>query len=89
MNTSRVEIDIPEEIIPYVVVSDESDVLIRNTMTVYPYIQNGSISHGKAVEMLGIGKQDLIVLYGNMGLVYIDESVEEIHADIEAIKSIR
>lgn len=36
-------------------------------MLVYPYIKNGVISHGKAVEMLRLHKIDLITFY------FIDE----------------
>ena len=64
-------------------------LLKRNAMLVYPYIQDGSISHGKAAEMLGIGKFDLIVLYGKMGLPYLDETEDELEEDMETIRNIR
>ena len=89
MTTRKVEIDIPEAIVQYTVLLDKEALLKRNAMLVYPYIQDGSISHGKAAEMIGIGKMDLIVLYGKMGLPYFDESDEELEDDIDAIKSIR
>lgn len=89
MTTRKVEIDIPEAIVQYTVLLDKEALLKRNAMLVYPYIQDGSISHGKAAEMIGIGKMDLIVLYGKMGLPYFDESDEELEDDIDAIKCIR
>ena len=89
MNTKRVEIDIPEAIVQYTVVLDEEALLKRNAMLVYPYIQDGTISHGKAAEMLGIGKFDLIVLYGRMGLAYFDETDDELEEDINNIRNFR
>ena len=52
-------------------------------MILYPYIQQGTIFHGRAVEILGIFKMDLIVLYGKMGLLYIEMSDEEIREELE------
>nr|WP_252198619.1 UPF0175 family protein [Clostridium sp. MCC353] len=58
-------------------------------MLLYPYIQDCTISHGKAAEILGMHKLDLIVLYGKMGLPYINESESELEQDIQAIRRIR
>lgn len=58
MEMKKVEIDIPEGIVQYAVITDKDEQLKRNAMLVYPYIQNGTISHGKAAELLGIFKMD-------------------------------
>ncbi len=89
MVTKKVEIDIPEAIVQYTVLCDSEALLKRNAMLVYPYIQDGSISHGKAAEMLGIGKLDLIVLYGKMGLPYLDETEDELEEDMKTVRNIR
>ena len=34
--------------------------LIRKALSLYPYIQNQTISHGRAAELLGIRKSELI-----------------------------
>lgn len=88
MEMKKVEINIPAGIVQYTVVEDKSEQLKRNAMLVYPYIQNGTISHGKAAEILGIFKMDLITLYGSMGLAYFDESREELEADLRVLESI-
>ena len=76
MTMTKVEIDVPEEIVPYTVLEDKEAQTTRNAMLVYPYIKNGVISHGKAAEMLGLHKLDLITLYGKFGLPYFDETDE-------------
>ena len=88
MEMKKVEIDIPAGIVQYTVLTDKEEQLKRNAMIVYPYIQNGTISHGKAAEMLGIYKIDLITLYGSMGLAYFDEGREELETDLKALESI-
>ena len=49
----------------------------RNAMKLYPDIENGTISYGKAAEILGMNKLDLISLYSNMGIDYFDLSEAE------------
>lgn len=56
MTLTKVEIDVPEEIVPYTVLKDKDAQITRNAMLVYPYIKKGVMSHGKAAEMLGIQK---------------------------------
>lgn len=86
---TKVEIDVPEEIVPYTVLEDKESQTIRNAMLVYPYIKKGVMSHGKAAEMLGLHKIDLITLYGKLGLPYFDESCEEFREDLAVLKELR
>ena len=86
MKMVRVEIEVPEEIVPYTVLEDKEAQLTRNAMLVYPYIKNGVMSHGRAAEMLGIHKIDLIQLYGKLGMSYFDETEDEPQSDeVQAI----
>lgn len=56
MAAIKVEIDVPEEIVPYTVLEDKEAQIMRNAMLVYPYIKSGVMSHGKAAEMFGLHK---------------------------------
>ena len=40
MTMTKVEIDVPEEIVPYTVLEDKEAQITRNAMLVYPYIKN-------------------------------------------------
>ena len=82
----------------YIMDTLESDVLFlrkgiaqitRNAMLVYPYIKSGVMSHGKAAEMLGLHKIELIALYGKLGLPYFDETEEEFEEDLAVLKRLR
>ena len=58
-------------------------------MQCYPYIKRGVMSYGKAAEMLGLHKIDLITLYGKLGLSYFDETEEEYEEDLAVLKKLR
>lgn len=89
MGPRKIEITIPEEMVPFVLAADDEVQLRQNAMLLYPYIQDGTISHGKAAEILGIHKLDLIVLYGRLGMKYFQELDEELEEDIRTIQNIR
>ena len=89
MTMTAVSIKVPESMAEYTVSEDEKANLIRNAMILYPYIQNDTISHGKAAEILGIHKMDLIALYGNLGLSYFNQTAEELKNDVETLKALR
>ena len=81
----------------YIMDTLESDVLFlrkgiaqitRNAMLVYPYIKSGVMSHGKAAEMLGIPKMELIELYGSLGIAYFDMTEEELAEDLATLNKV-
>ncbi len=51
-------------------------------MILYPLIQNLTISHGRAAEILGVSKLDLIDFYNSMGLPYLNQSPEDLEEEI-------
>ena len=78
---ATVTMNIPEEIMDFMVCENKSDELRRNALLLYPFIKNETISHGRAAEILGISKRELIELYGSEGIPYIDQSWEEVEQD--------
>ena len=61
-----------------------SDQLKRNALILYPYIKNLTISHGRAAEIWGIPKRNLIELYEDMGLPYLDMDISEVKKEVDA-----
>ena len=84
-----VSMEMPDEMIEFAVPANKDERLKINAMILYPYIQQGMISHGKAAEILGIFKIDLITLYGKMGLSYIDMSEDEIEEELKTVKYLK
>lgn len=54
----------------------------RNALRLYPYIKNKTISHGKAAEILGVTKYELISLYDKMGLPYLSMDIAEVEEEV-------
>lgn len=82
-------INIPDEIYYYYKCENSMDELKKNAFLLYPYIKNGTISHGKVAEILGIQKMELINLYGDEGLPYLDDmTIDELQQDVNSAKTI-
>ena len=89
MTMTEVSISVPQMMAEYTVSDDEKTNLTRNAMILFPYIQNDTISHGKAAQILGINKLDLIALYSNLGLPYLDQTSDELESDVATLKELR
>ena len=85
MKTVDVQITIPEEMSRYIVGEDRQESFARNAMMLYPLIQNLTISHGRAAEILGVHKTDLIEFYDAMGIPYLQQSKEELLSDLATL----
>ena len=84
-----VNLEMPEKMVTFAKPSRKEDQLERNAMILYPYIRKGTISHGRAAEILGIFKMDLITLYGKLGLPYIEMTNEEIDEELETVRYLK
>ena len=83
---AMVSLEVPEKLVTFIASDTKEDQVERNAMILYPYIRKGIISHGKAAEILGIFKMDLITLYGRLGLPYIEMTDEEIMEELETVR---
>lgn len=84
-----VNMEMPEAMVTYAVTKDKESQLMRNAMILYPYIHDGVISYGKAAEILGVFKMDLITLYGKLGLPYIEMTDEEIEEELSTVNYLK
>lgn len=82
MEMKEFNISIPKEMFVYLTIDEDRSELERNAMILYPYVKNLTISHGRAAEILGITKWELITLYDNIGLPYLDQDISEVISDI-------
>lgn len=60
MTMTKVEIDVPEEIVPYTVLEDKDAQITRNAMLVYPYIKSVTILRN--FTGLDAGESEAIIL---------------------------
>ena len=89
MTMTDVKIQVPDGMVSYVIANDEQSELMRNAMLLYPYIKNLTISHGKAAEILGIHKYELIDIYDQLGLAYLDQDMQEIDEEVQYWKELK
>ena len=48
-----------------------------------------TISHGRAAEILGIRKNELIDIYDKLGFSYLDFSIDDLDAELEAYRNVK
>ena len=89
MEMKEISIKIPKEMSVYLMVNEDQTELERNALMLYPYIKNLTISHGRAAEILGISKWELIQLYDHLGLAYLDQDISEVESDMETYKRLK
>lgn len=82
MTFTDVSIKVPEKMAIYLHPKNKQAELERNALLLYPYIRDDIISHGKAAEILGIPKYDLIEIYDHLGLAYLDMDISEIEEEL-------
>lgn len=83
MTLTDVTIQVPDGMASYLKPQSRQEELTRNALLLYPHISNGTISHGKAAEILGMAKYDLIELYDSLGLAYLSMDIKEVEAEVE------
>lgn len=82
------KMDLPEELIPFATPKNQTERNFLNAMIIYPAIHNGKISHGKAAEILGLKKFDLLKIYSEIGLPYFDLTEDELNEDLTTLKNL-
>ena len=63
VTTESITIRVPAGMKKYLADTNTETELTRNALLLYPYIANQTISHGRAAEILGIRKSELIDIY--------------------------
>lgn len=81
-----VNIKVPVEMAVYLKPSNEVIEMERNALLLYPYILNQTISHGRAAEILGIRKNELIDIYDKLGFSYFDLTMDDLDSELEAYR---
>jgi hypothetical protein len=82
MEKVQYPITVPKDMIPYLEDTDKDRSTERCAMMLYPYIRDLTISHGRAAEILGMNKLDLIDLYCEMGLPYLNQSASNLDEEV-------
>ena len=74
----------------YLVTMNPETELTRNALLLlYPYILNQTISHGRAAEILGIRKSELIDLYDKLGYSYFDMTMDDLDDELNTFRELK
>ena len=89
MNTASISLRVPKEMLSYLAPGDNAELQLKqNAMMLYPMIHNLTISYGRAAEILGICKTDLIEMYNSMGIPYLGCGMYELKQDLATLDDI-
>jgi len=89
MTFTNANIKVPSGMVMYLRMPNKQAELERNALMLYPYIKDLTISHGKAAEILGIPKYDLIELYDRLGLPYLSMDISEVEEEVETWEKLK
>ena len=89
MTMTEVQIHVPSEMASFLQAESPRAELERNALLLYPAVHSHAISHGRAAEMLGIRKDELIELYNQLGFPYLSQGIEEIDEEIAIWKKLK
>ena len=87
--TESVTIKVPVGMSKYLVTVNPETELTRNALLLYPYILNQTISHGRAAEILGIRKSELIDLYDKLGYSYFDMTLDYLDEELNTFRMLK
>ena len=89
MLLKKITLEVPSEMVNYLEHYGKKNELQRNALLLYPFIKNNTISHGRAAEIIGISKNELIDIYCNMGIPYLTVDIAEIEDEVETWKKMK
>lgn len=87
--TETITIKVPAGMKKYVADTNVEMELTRNALLLYPYIANQTISHGRAAEILGIRKSELIDIYDKLGYSYFDMTMDDLDAELKTFRQLK
>ena len=89
MDMVTINMTVPKELALWLNNTDESKIFERNAMMIYPYVKDMVISYGRAAEILGISKAELIDFYGKMGIAYLNQSAGDLEKELSVFRKFK
>ena len=85
MTTVTVQLTVPEGLVPYIGTDDGELSFAQKALLLYPFVQKQQMSYGRVAEILGVHKFDLIDFYCEMGIPYLNQSVDDLEKEMTDI----
>lgn len=88
MKYTNITLQVPEDM-KFVFTLDDYNTFGRNAMLLYPYVMRAEISNGRAAEILGVSKMELIDYYEKNGLMSYVTPIQDVRDDISTLNALR
>ena len=88
MHLQPATIQITEGMLPYINTLKAETALKQRALLLYPYIYDGTIFHGRAAEILGVRKTDLIEYYNSIGIPYLNQTKDDLMKDLATLERV-
>ncbi len=89
MEMVTVPVTIPKGLVPYMERGKSGLSFEQSAMLMYPLIQELVISHGRAAEILGVSKWELIEFYDKLGIPYLQQSAEDLDEELNGFAKLK
>ena len=89
MEMVTMQIKVPKNMAAYITNNEYGQNFERNAMILYGFIQAQKISHGRAAEILGVKKWDLIEYYNSIGIPYLNQDKKDLIDDLETYNRLK
>ncbi len=78
METTEIKITVPKDAASYI----NPDDIRTKALLFYPAISDMKLSRGRAAELLGIGRLEMLDMLAGMDIPYITQTWEDVQQDI-------
>ncbi len=89
MEMTTVKMNIPVAMAQFIESTDAKTELLQRALLLHPFIRNLTISHGRAAEILGITKWQLIEIYKEEGIPYFTMDWSDVEEDVATYERLR
>ena len=87
--TETVTINVPIGMSKYITSLSAETEIMRNALLLYPHILDQTISHGRAAELLGVTKTELLDIYDKLGYSYFDQTMDSLIEELEMFQRLK
>ncbi len=85
MTNATVQLTVPESLAPYLHTDEGELSFAQKALLQRPFIQKQQMSYGRVAEILGVHKFDLIDFFCEMGIPYLNQSVDDLKEEMTEI----
>jgi predicted HTH domain antitoxin len=87
MQTITLEVELPREILSFGMSKEQISREVEKWL-ILSLFRSGRVSSGKAAQLMGISRRDVLELLDAEGIAYFDYSAEELETEFAAVQQV-